>query len=169
MYIATVHYPLCCATMDFPSSHSVHVGCTIKITFTLAGCNQTIFGISPLLSSCIVILLSVFMMTALWQVDLSLKDSLFPRLFFTHRGVVWEWDWSTRDTLRCIIHHCHLGCFVSSQLPYSYECIGTHLRESIMYCRCQVVADKACRCGMANVFIATTLTACFWLWYPVYG
>ena len=56
------------------------------------------------------------------------------------------------------MHDCHLGCFVSPQHPYSYECIGTHLRESIMYCRCQVVADKACSCGMANFFIATTLT-----------
>ena len=59
MYIATVHYPLSCATMDFPSSHSVHVDCTIKITFTLAGCNHTII-ISP-----VVILLSVFVMTAM--------------------------------------------------------------------------------------------------------
>lgn len=27
-----------------------------------------------------------------------------------------------------------------------------------MYWQCQVVADKACRCGIANFFIATTLT-----------
>ena len=47
MYIATVHYPLSCATMDFPLSHSV-AACWLyhQDHITLAGCNQTIIGIS---------------------------------------------------------------------------------------------------------------------------